>query len=103
MTAWRSDDMLPHMLSVFAWLAYLQGRVADAIRLDGAARAQVTRMGLWNTPVFDRARNNLERAIADRAIPAADVSRLQREGERLHQDEAVALCVNARPGARLSP
>lgn len=103
MTAWRSDDMLPHMLSVFAWLAYLQGRVADAIRLDGAARAQVTRMGLWNTPVFDRARNNLERAIADRAIPAADVSRWQREGERLHQDEAVALCVNARPGARLSP
>ena len=50
--------MLPHMLSVFAWLAYLQERVADAIRLDGAAQAQVARMGLSNTPVFARFRDS---------------------------------------------
>ncbi len=96
MTGWLTDDMLPHMLSVFAWLAYLQGRVADAIRLDGAARTQVARMGLSNTPVFDRARTNLERAISDSAVSVVDVSRWQKEGERLDQDEIVVLCLGER-------
>lgn len=98
MSGWRSDDMLPHMLSVFAWLAYLQGRVADAIRLDGAAQAKVAHMGLSNTPVFARARTLLERAIADGAVPATDVLQWHSEGERLHDDEVVSLCVGERLG-----
>ena len=93
MTGWLSDDMLPHMLSVFAWLAWLEGRVADAIRLDGAANTQVARMGLANTPVFDRARRNLERALSGAAVSAVDVSRWRMEGERLGQDEIAALCM----------
>ena len=93
MTAWRSDDMLPHMLSAFAWLAFLQGRVADAIRLDGAAKAQVARMGLSNTPAFDRARTNLESAIAEHATPAAQLSQWRAEGAHLQAEELVALCV----------
>ena len=95
MTGWRSDDLLGHMLSAFAWLAFLQGRTADAIRLDGAARAKVSRMGLSNAPVFDLAREHLERAIADQAVPAADVSRWQKEGERLEPEALVSMCVGA--------
>ena len=93
MVGWRNDDMLPHMLSVFAWMAYLQGRVSDAIRLDGAARAQVARMGLSNTPVFARARTHLERAILDRAVAVTDVSRWRSEGARLRQEDVVAMCI----------
>ena len=92
MPGWRSDDMLPHMLSVFAWLAYLQGRLADAVRLDGAARTKVARMGLANSPVFDRARQHLERALAARDGPADEISRWQAEGQRLREDDLVALC-----------
>lgn len=101
MPGWLADDMLPHMLSVFAWLAYLQGRTADALRLDVAARTQVARSGLSNTPVFDRARANLERAIADAGLPEADCARWRAEGERLDEDEIVALCL-ARPDAGAS-
>ena len=101
MPGWLADDMLPHMLSVFAWLAYLQGRTADALRLDVAARTQVVRSGLSNTPVFDRARANLERAIADAGLPAGDCARWRAEGERLDEDEIVAMCL-ARPDARAS-
>ena len=93
MPGWLADDMLPHMLSVFAWLAFLQGRVADALRLDAAARTQVTRRGLSNTPVFDRARTNLERALADAGLPPHDCARWRAEGDRLEQDEIVDLCL----------
>ena len=93
MSGWLSDDMLPHMLSVFAWLAYREGRVADAIRLDGAARTQVARMGLSNTPVFDRARTNLDDAISDSSVSLADRARWREQGERLDQDQIVALCM----------
>ena len=93
MPGWLADDMLPHMLSVFAWLAFLQGRVADALRLDVAARTETARRGLSNTPVFNRARTNLERAIADAALPPHDCARWRTEGERLDQDEIVALCL----------
>ena len=87
MGGWRDDDMLPHMLSVFAWLAWLQGRVADAFRLDGAARAQVVSKGLSNAPVFDRASTHLERAAMGGASSAGDVSRWRLEGEQLSEDE----------------
>jgi tetratricopeptide (TPR) repeat protein len=93
MPAWLADDMLRHMLSVFAWLAYLQGRVADAVRLDAAARKQVAKMGLSNTPVFDRARMCLADALADASIAAADLSRWRQEGERLAPGEIAALCI----------
>jgi predicted ATPase/DNA-binding winged helix-turn-helix (wHTH) protein/Flp pilus assembly protein TadD len=93
MPGWLADDLLPHMLSVFAWLAYLQGRVDDAVRLDGAARTQVVRMGLSNTPVFDRARTNLEHALSGTSIPAAELSLWKAQGERLASDEIVALCI----------
>ena len=102
MTGWLSDDMLPHMLSVFAWRAWLEGRVADAVRLDAAARTQIARMGLSNTPVFDRARRNLERALSGAAVAAADMSRWQAEGERLGQDEIASLCMGA-PGLHAPP
>lgn len=93
MPGWLSDDMLPHMLSVFAWLAFLQGRVGDALRLDGAASAQVVRRGLSNTPVFDRAHAKLGRAIAERGLSAVDCERWRAEGERLKEDDIVALCL----------
>ena len=102
MTGWLSDDMLPHMLSVFAWLAWLEGRLADAIRLDGAANTQVARMGLANTPVFDRARRNLERALSGAAVSAVDMSHWRMEGERLGQDEIAALCMGE-PRAHAPP
>lgn len=92
MPGWITDDMLPHMLSVFAWLAYLEGRIDDAIRLDGAARKQVARMGLANSPVFDRARTNLERAVSTAGLSSADIERWRAQGERLDEDEVVALC-----------
>ena len=97
MAGWLADDMLPHMLSVFAWLAWREGRVADAIRLDGAARSEVARMGLANTPVFDRARVKLESALAAAGVAVADVSRWEEEGARLDQDEIVVLCIG-KPG-----
>ena len=96
MPGWRSDDLLPHMLSVFAWLAYLQGRTADAVRLDGAAQLQVLRMGLSNTPIFDRARALLSRALLDRLVPETELTRWRTEGEHLHKDELVALCLGDR-------
>jgi hypothetical protein len=85
--------MLRHMLSVFAWLAYLQGRVADAVRLDAAALKQVAKTGLSNTPVFDRARMYLADALAGASIAAADLSRWKQEGERLAPGEIAALCI----------
>ena len=97
MSGWRDDDMLSHMLSVFAWLAYLCGRTADAFRLDGAARAQVVHKGFSPMPAFDRARTNLERATTG-GMSTGDVSRWRREGEQLPQVEVVALCVGAHPG-----
>jgi hypothetical protein len=93
MPGWLADDMLPHMLSVFAWLAYLQGRMADAVRLDAAARKQVTRMGLSNTPVFDRARRQLADALAGSSLAAAELCRWKQEGERLASGEIAALCI----------
>jgi len=93
MPGWLADDMLPHMLSMFAWLGYLQGRLADAVRLDAAARTQVARMGLSNTPVFDRARTLLADALAGASVAAADLSRWRQEGERLTPGEIAALCV----------
>jgi predicted ATPase/DNA-binding SARP family transcriptional activator len=93
MPGWLNDDMLPHMLSVFAWLAYLQGRTADAFRIDGFSRAEGTRMGGANSPVFDRARASLQAAIEGGAVPAAEVARWQREGEKLQPEEVAALCV----------
>jgi Flp pilus assembly protein TadD len=93
MPGWLADDMLPHMLSMFAWLAYLQGRMADALRLDAAAQTQVARMGLSNTPVFDRARTLLAEALAGSPVAAADLSRWRQEGERLAPGEIAALCI----------
>jgi hypothetical protein len=87
------------MPSVSASLAYLQGRIADAIGLDGAARTQVARMGLSSTPVFDRARTNPQGAISDSAVAVAEVLRWRAEGEGLGQDEFVALCMGERPAS----
>ncbi len=96
MHGWRSDDWLPHMLSVFAWLAYQQGRRADAVRLDAAARWQVARMGLSNTPVFDRARACLLEALAERPCSDEELARWHREGERAQADELAAMCLGDR-------
>ena len=93
MPGWRSDDLLPHMLSVFAWLAHQQGRTADAVRLDGAAQMQVQRMGLSNTPIFDRARALLSEALNDRLCTDAEIARWRTEGEQLREDELVAVCL----------
>ena len=93
MPGWRSDDLLPHMLSVFAWLAHQQGRTADAVRLDGAAQMQVQRMGLSNTPIFDRARALLSGALNDRLCTDAEIARWRTEGEQLREDELVAVCL----------
>jgi predicted ATPase/DNA-binding winged helix-turn-helix (wHTH) protein len=101
MSGWRSDDLLPHMLSVFAWLAHQQGRRADAVRLDAAARSQVLRMGLSNTPIFDRAHALVLEALADRPCSDDELARWRAEGEGLHEDELVALCLGERgsPGS----
>jgi predicted ATPase/DNA-binding winged helix-turn-helix (wHTH) protein len=96
MHGWRSDDWLPHMLSVFAWLAYQQGRRADAVRLDAAARWQVARMGLSNTPVFDHARARLLEALAERPCTDEELARWRLEGERTHADELAAMCLGDR-------
>jgi tetratricopeptide (TPR) repeat protein len=96
MRGWRSDDWLPHMLSVFAWLAYQQGREADAVRLDAAARLQVARMGLSNTPVFDRARACLLAALDERPCTDEEIARWRSEGERAHADELAAMCLGDR-------
>ena len=103
MPSWQADDMLPHMLSVFAWLAFLQGRQADALRLDGAASTQVARRGLSNAPVFDRARVHLQRAIEQARLPAQDGARWRAEGERLGEDEIVALCLGDRTAGTPAP
>ena len=101
MPAWLADDMLPHMLSVFAWLAWLQGRTADALRLDGAARTQVDRTGLSNSPVFARARALLERAVEGTGVPIADAARWRGEGERLDDESVAALCLGDAPVRRV--
>ena len=93
MRGWRSDDMLPHMLSVFAWLAFQQGRTADAVRLDGAARRQVERRGLSNTPIFDRARSLVAAALNDRPCTDTELARWRAEGEQALEDELVGLCL----------
>ncbi|HEY2189425.1 MAG TPA: winged helix-turn-helix domain-containing protein [Caldimonas sp.] len=93
MRDWRSDDMLPHMLSVFAWLALQQGRTADAVRLDGAARLQVQQMGLSNTPIFDRAGSLVWEALNDRPCTNAELARWRAEGERANEGELVELCL----------
>ena len=96
MHGWRSDDWLPHMLSVFAWLAYQQGRRPDAVRLDAAARWRVARMGLSNTPVFDHARARLLEALAERPCTDEELARWRLEGERTHADELAAMCLGDR-------
>jgi hypothetical protein len=103
MRGWRSDNMLPHMLSVFAWLALQQGRTADAVRLDGAARQQGQRMGLSNTPIFDRARSLVWGALNERPCTDAELARWQADGERAHEDELVALCLGDRVHPKADP
>ena len=96
MRGWRSDDLLPHMLSVFAWLAHQQGRTADAVRLDAAAHSQVLRMGLSNTPIFDRARALVLEALNDHPCTDNELARWRSEGERAREDELAALCLGDR-------
>jgi predicted ATPase/DNA-binding winged helix-turn-helix (wHTH) protein len=103
MRGWRNDDLLPHMLSVFAWLAHQQGRTADAARLDGAARMQVQRMGLSNTPIFDRARALVLEALPDRLCTDEELARWRSEGEHAGEDELVALCLGERGHPSLDP
>jgi len=103
MRGWRSDDLLPHMLSVFAWLAHQQGRTADAVRLDGAAHLQVLRMGLSNTPIFDRARALVLEALNERPCTDEELARWRSEGERAREDELVALCLGERGGPASDP
>ena len=93
MPDWRSDDLLPHMLSAFAWLAHQQGRTADAVKLDWAAHLQVLRVGLSGTPIFDRARALLSQALNDRPRTDAELTRWRTEGEQLREDELAALCL----------
>jgi predicted ATPase/DNA-binding winged helix-turn-helix (wHTH) protein len=99
MPDWRSDDLLPHMLSAFAWLAHQQGRTADAVKLDWAAHLQGLRAGLSDTPVFDRARALLSRALNDRPHTESELTRWRTEGSQLREDELVALCLG-NPSAR---
>jgi tetratricopeptide (TPR) repeat protein len=101
MPDWRNDDLLPHMLSAFAWLAHQQGRTADAVKLDCAAHMQVLRVGLPGTPIFDRARALLSQALNDRPRTEAELRRWRTEGEQLRDDELVALCLG-NPSARAS-
>ena len=103
MRGWRSDDLLPHMLSAFAWLALQQGRTADAVRLDGAANSQVLRMGLSNTPIFARARALVLEALSDRPHNDEELACWRSEGERAHEDELVALCLGDRGGPASDP
>ena len=93
MPGWRTDDMLPHMLSVFAWLAFQQGRVADSVRLDKAARLHGQRRGFSDTPVFNRARKLVEKGLNDRACTDAQLARWRVEGERALEDELVGWCL----------
>jgi predicted ATPase/DNA-binding winged helix-turn-helix (wHTH) protein len=93
MRGWRSDDMLPHMFSVFAWLAFQQGRAADAVRLDAAARRQLERRGLSNTPIFDRARSLVRAALNDRPNTDIELARWHAQGEQAHEDELVGWCL----------
>jgi len=102
MPDWRSDDMLPHMLSAFAWLAHQQGRTADAVKLDWAAHLQGLRVGgLSDTPIFDRARALLSQALNDRPHTESELRRWRAEGAQLREDELVALCLG-NPSARAS-
>src|SRR5450755_1643693 len=103
MRGWRSDDLLPHMLSVFAWLALQQGRTADAVRLDGAAHSQVLRMGLSNTPIFDRARALVLEALNEHPRNDEELARWRSEGERAPEDELVALRLGDHGGPASDP
>lgn len=103
MRDWRSDDLLPYMLSVFAWLAHQQGRTADAVRLDGAARMQVLRKALPNSPVSDRARALLLAALKDRHCTDEALACWREEGEQAQDDELVAWCLGARGEAAPNP
>jgi predicted ATPase len=103
MRGWRSDDLLPHMLSVFAWLALQQGRTADAVRLDGAAHSQVLRMGLSNTPIFDRARALVLEALNEHPSNGEELALWRSEGEQAPEDELVALCLGDRGGPASDP
>ncbi|MEO7114945.1 MAG: winged helix-turn-helix domain-containing protein [Caldimonas sp.] len=100
MRGWRSDDLLPHMLGVFALLALQQGRTADAVRLDAASQSLVLRMGLANTPIFDRARELLLRALDDAGCSDDELERWRREGGRIDEEELAAICLGERgPGS----
>ncbi len=93
MRDWRSDDLLPYMLSVFAWLACQQGRVADAVRLDGAGQMQVLRKALPDSPVSDRARALLFGALKDCHCTDEEIARWRFEGEQAKEDALVAWCL----------
>jgi tetratricopeptide (TPR) repeat protein len=96
MRDWRSDDLLPYMLSVFAWLAHQQGRIADAVRLDGAAQMQVVRKALPESPVSDRARTLLFDELERCGCTDEELARWRFEGEQAKDDAMVAWCLGDR-------
>ena len=90
---WRRDGLLLRYCGHLALLVAKQGRLADAVRLDGAAEAHVARSGMVRGPSATLARRRLRQLFEESRLKADDVDRWRREGEVLDEESLVALCL----------
>ena len=93
MAVWRRDRMLPYYCGDLTVLLARAGRVADAIRLQGASSAFIARNGLAKNPVHERMADELAHAVNCVGVSASEVATFRREGEFLDEPAIAALCL----------
>ena len=93
MAVWRRDRMLPYYCGALTVLLARAGRVADAIRLQGASTAFIARNGLAKNPVDERMADELAHAVNSVGVSASEVATFRREGELLDEPAIAALCL----------
>jgi predicted ATPase/DNA-binding winged helix-turn-helix (wHTH) protein len=93
MPGWRRDGTLPWVYVALTPLLAAQGRLADAMRVFGAAIAFFDRMGMDQPQIVNRIRHRLQQELDTQVAKTADIGRWQREGARLEEDALVALCL----------
>ena len=93
MPRWERDDRVLFGAAHLANLLAVQGRHADAVRVDGADQAHLERCGLQLSPVRTLARENLLRVLREAGHDAATLQRWRREGSTLDSAAVANLCV----------